>query len=85
MNEYGVEAQVCPQEECILETILPPLNTPQHSKFSQFLHSLLPHEVDSSLVAQLFMIDKVIKMEVDLGRELNVINTLSPSYQKIVL
>jgi hypothetical protein len=48
MNEYGVESQLCPQVDCILETILPPLKTPQDSEASQLLHSLLPHEVDSS-------------------------------------
>ena len=34
LNEYGIESQVCPQDECILETILPSLNSPHHLKDS---------------------------------------------------
>jgi hypothetical protein len=44
MNEYGVESQVCPQEQYILETILPPLSTPQHLVSSQIFHTLLPQK-----------------------------------------
>ena len=51
MNECEVEPQLFPQVECVLETILPPLKTPQHLEASQFLHYLLPHEMDSSSVS----------------------------------
>ena len=76
---------MCPQVKCILETILKPFNTPHHLEASKFLCSLLPYEVYSSPVSQLFMEDKGIKMEVGPKKELNVSNTLSPSHQKIVL
>ena len=38
LNEYGIASQVCPQYEPILETILPSLDSPHHSKASYFLH-----------------------------------------------
>lgn len=41
--------------------------------------------MDSTPIAQLFMADKVIKMEIGLGKELNVNNALSPSQQKVIL
>lgn len=85
LSEYGTQSPMCPQAKCILETIVPPLNSFIHLEASQFLHSLLPHEMDSSPISQLFMVDKVIKMKIGLGRELNVNNALSHSQQEAML
>ena len=41
--------------------------------------------MDSSPIAPLFMADKVIKMEIGLGKELNVNNSLSHSKQEAML
>ena len=34
LNEYGLESPMCPQAQCILETIVPSLNSPYHSEAS---------------------------------------------------
>ena len=34
MNEYGKKSPMCSQVECILETIVPPLNSFNHSEAS---------------------------------------------------
>ena len=30
LNEYGTQSPMCPQDECILKTIVPPLNSLNH-------------------------------------------------------
>ena len=62
-----------------LEAIVPSLNLLHHLEASQILHSLLPHEMDSSLVAQLFIENKVRNMKIGLDKEINVRSALSPS------
>lgn len=84
LNDYGTQSPMCPQAECILETIVPPLNLLNYLEAYQFLHSLLPHEMDSSPIAQLFMAYKIIKMEIGLGKELKVNNALSHSQQAML-
>ena len=85
LNEYGTQSSMSHQAEYILEIIVQPLNSAHHSKASQLIHSLLLHEMDSSLVAQLFMVDKVIKMEIGLCKELNVNYAFSHSQQEAML
>ena len=41
--------------------------------------------MDSSPISQLFMVDKVIKMEIGLDKELNIKNVLSHSQQEEML
>ncbi len=41
--------------------------------------------MDSSPISQLFMVDKIIKMEIFLGKELNVNNSLLHSQQEAML
>ena len=41
--------------------------------------------MDSSPIARLFMEDKVIKMKIGPGKEMNVNNGLSPSQQEAML
>ena len=41
--------------------------------------------MDYPPIVQLFMADKVIKMEIGLDKELNVNNALSPSQQEVML
>lgn len=83
-NEYGVDSLLFSQQDFTLETILPP-NAPQYSESSQFLHTLLPHEMHSPLVDQIAMMGKVIKIEVILGKELNISSALSPTHQESML
>ena len=65
LNEYGVETQVCSQGNCVLNTLLPPIDALQYLETSKFLHTLLPHEMKSFPIAQLSMAEKVTKIEVN--------------------
>ena len=78
LNEYGRKLEICSQEDCILGNILPLPCERHYSKSAQLLHSLLPHEIDSPPIAQISVAEKVDKLAISPGRELNVSKSLTP-------
>lgn len=49
------------------------------------MHSLPPHEIDSQPIMQIFMAEKVVKIEIAPGRELNISKSLSQEQQHSTL
>ena len=58
LNEYGKQPEICSQVDCVLRNILPLPCELHYSKSAQLLHLLLPHEIDSPLIAQISMAEK---------------------------
>ena len=85
LNEYGKQPKICSQVDCVLGNILPLPCELHYFEFAQLLHSLLPHEIDSPLIAQVSMAEKINKIEIAPRRELNVSKSLTPKQQKDVL
>ena len=52
---------------------------------SQFIHTLLPHEMYSPPISHVVIMDKVIKIEVSLGKELNITSSLTQTNQESIL
>ena len=85
LNEYGTQLETSSNHECVLESILP---LPFHSHYSesaQSLHSLLPHEIDSSPISHISMVEKVVKITISSGKELNLRKSLSQEQHHDVL
>ena len=51
LNEYGRQPEICSQEDCVLENILPLPCELHYFESTQLLHSLLPHKIYSSPIS----------------------------------
>lgn len=84
-NEYSEDTTLCSDQNCSLQTIVPPKNTPKFLAATSYLHTFLPHEINSSNFNELYMVDKVTRVEVSLGKELNISKNLTPDNFKSIV
>ena len=85
LNEYRIQPETCSKEDCVLENILLLPCELHYFESAQLLHSLLPHEIDSPPICQISMVDKVDKIAISLGRELNVSKSLSQAQHNDIM
>lgn len=84
-NKYGVEPSSCIVPNCSLQSILPLQSLPQLPVVADYLHILLSHEIMSPSFIEFIMLDKVVKVEISPGRELNVKKNLTPEHSTSIL
>ncbi len=84
-NEYGMQPEISFKEDCVLENILPLPSKIHYFEYAKLLHLLLPHEIDSPLIAQISMVEIVVKIAMILGRELNLRKSLSQAQHHDIL
>ena len=85
LNEYGMQPETSSKHSCVLESILPLPTQSHYSESAQLPYSLLPHEIDSSPIAHISMVEKVVKATIAPGKELNLSKSLSQEQHHDVL
>ena len=60
LNEYGTQPETSSKHDCVLENILHLPSQSHYFDSAQFPHSLLPHEIDSSPISHISMVEKVV-------------------------
>lgn len=64
---------------------MPKQTSPQSPAAFDYLHTLLPHEIKSPSMAKILMVDKVKRVEIASGKELNVNKNLTESQMSSLL
>ena len=85
LNEYGTQTEISSTHDRVLESILSLPSQSHYSDSAQLPHSLLPHEIDSSPIAHISMVEKVVQTEIAPGKELNLSKSLSQEQHHDVL
>ena len=62
-----------------MQTVLPKCDASQFPIAPNYLHTFLPHEIKSPSIVEVLMMDKVKRVEIAAGKELNINNDLIAS------
>ena len=61
LNEYGTQTETSSKHNHVLESILPLPTQSHYYESTQLPHLLFLHEIDSSPIAHISMVEKVVK------------------------
>ena len=85
LNEYGTQTKTSSTHDRVLESILPLPSQFHYFEPVHLPHSLFPHEIDSSPIAHILMVEKVVKTTIAPRKELNLSKSLSQEQHHDVL
>jgi len=79
INQYDSEESTSENPSSSLQIVLPKCDAPQSPIAPDYLHTLLHHEIKSPSIEDILIMDKVKKVEIVAGKELNINNDLTTS------